>query len=193
VIISIYQNLFDGNNLKKGVTWADYQNQINNKYDQILSDTAGVYGQNSNEYRALQQQVNNQKFIKGQGSRDIDNKLGNFTSSRPNFTIDLATPEQLADLNKRGIVSYSQLRAQDPEMYKAIVGNKTITSDAYIGKIPTSQPPSQQPTVSTTALNIPATQGNQFGSICSSIFKLKFCRITFKLFLFLKYNICKRR
>ena len=132
----IYNQLFDGNKLKNGVSWADYQKSINGKYDQILGDYANIYGQNSNEYKTLSQQIAAQKFT-NEGSRAIDNKLGNFTSSRPNFTIDLATPEQLQNLNNRGIYSYSQLKQKDPELYKQIVGSKVISSDAYIGKVPT--------------------------------------------------------
>ena len=60
---------------------------------------------------AIQASINNELFILGdrKTARDIDNKFGNFTSSRPGFQFATLTKKDKEVLESKGITTYKQL------------------------------------------------------------------------------------
>jgi len=164
----IYAQIFDSNGqLREGKTWADYQRAVNDNYANILSNYAQLYGETSPEYQNLSSQVRNQMFVEGDTIRGYDSKAGNFTLSRPNFSVDIIPQDELQRLRQQGINTSSQLRAQNPELYKKYVESNNLKGDFYLGAVPTTAIGQNQTTeeANNTQINIPRTPTNQFAGL----------------------------
>lgn len=117
-----------------------FQQAINTKYQSILADAEKTYGKDSQKYKDLQSQIEKDKFLQDQSVRGTEGKFGNYTSTRPNFALELLPKEDLQKVNAQGVNTISQLKNKFPDLYKKYVEPKGLTSDAWLGEI-------NQPTV----------------------------------------------
>lgn len=142
----LYSKYFKGDKINKN-NIAEFQIAVNNKYDSIVKDAESLYGKDSQQVKDLQSQIDKDKFLTEQGNiRDIDAMLGNFTSTRPNFALEVLPKEDLDKVNKAGVNTASELRDKFPDLYKKYVEPKGLKSDFWLGNIKTNNT-QQNPTV----------------------------------------------
>lgn len=147
----LYSQYFTGNNILP-TDVQGFQSAVNSKYDAIKSDAKALYGEGSEKYKSIVAQIDQDKFLQDSSVRGVEGKFGNYSSTRPNFELQVLPKEELEKLAKEGINTASQLKAQKPELYKQYVGDKKLSSDFWLGALET-------PATETTAVvdNIPET------------------------------------
>lgn len=147
----IYQKMFDGNKLKKGISAFDFQKAIGDKYDSILKDYETLYGKNSEQYNNILDKIKQDTFVstdlQDSNIRARDNKLGNYTVTRPNYALNVIPKEELDKLNKEGINTAFELKTKNLELYKKYVADKKLNSDFWLGatQSPEATPATETP------------------------------------------------
>ena len=133
-----FEKKLDGTyGLKAGIKYSDFQrgyNQLmerNKKFFETLTD-----GMSEDERKSYLNNISNyhndiifttdkEKEYKGKTARGIDNKFGQFTSTRSGYQRAIVTPEQLKELNAKGIFKLSQVL--NNEDAKKIIGEDLYT------------------------------------------------------------------
>ena len=67
--------------------------------------------------------------------RGLDSFLGNWTSTRPNFAINVLPKGELEKVNKEGVNTAWELKNKFPDLYNKYVKGKDLTSDFWLGNI----------------------------------------------------------
>lgn len=93
--------------IKEGKTIEDFQKAVDSNYQALIND-AEKLGDPSRA-KSFIDKVQQERFNNDIVARHFDSKLGNFTSSRPNFGFRSVTPEDLKKLKDQGITTYKQL------------------------------------------------------------------------------------
>lgn len=168
----LYATYFKDDKINKG-NIAEYQRAVNKKYENILQDAEKVYGKDSERLVQLKNQIEQDKFtditpeyserVDGNVNtniRGLDAMLGNYTSTRPNFVLDVLPEEELKKVNEAGVNTASQLKSKFPDLYKQYVGDKKLTSDFWLGKIQPEKSgvPAQETVEQTTTETQPTVQ-----------------------------------
>lgn len=161
----IYNQMFEDGQLKEGYGWGDFQTAVNEKYDTVLTNYAKLYGQDSPQYRQIQQQVEANKFVEGDSARAFDAKPGEFTLSRPTFSIDIIPEEEYKKLQEEGIRTSVDLQTKKPELYKKYVEEKGLKGDFYLGQLPTPTDVDNTQQQSQSNINLPRTAPQGFGDL----------------------------
>lgn len=125
-----------------------FQEGVNSKYEDIKKDYVKKYGADSEQVKNLDDAIGKDKFlpmrdeydekqdaILNKEIRGTDSFLGNFTSTRPNFSIEVLPKEDLERVNKEGVNTASQLRDKFPDLYDKYVKPQGLNSDFWLGKI----------------------------------------------------------
>lgn len=113
----------------------ELQLAINESYDNILTDARNI-GLPASRLAQLEADIAANRFVEdAQSVRGVDAKFGNYTATRPTYSLELVTPEERLKLNARGIRTVQDLKTQDPAEYERLLGNYNLVSDAVIGDI----------------------------------------------------------
>lgn len=133
-----FEKKLDGTyGLKAGKKYSDFQkgyNQLmerNKKFFETLTegmseDKKKSYLNNiSNYHNDIIFTTDKEKEYKGKTARGIDNKFGQFTSTRSGYQRAIVTPEQLKELNAKGIFKLSQVLGNEDA--KKIIGDDLYT------------------------------------------------------------------
>lgn len=132
----LYNKYFPNGKIGSDKTIADFQLAVNKKYDNILSDAEKLYGKDSDKVKELKNQIQEDNFlINDDGIRSVDSKLGNYTSTRPNYQLNVIPEEELKKLKEEGINTAYQLKEKNPELYNKYVKDKGLSSDFWLGEI----------------------------------------------------------
>lgn len=154
----------------------EFQQAIQNYYYDFLTTAKNLYGADSEKYKQIEAQVNKDRFTDGDPTKDVrsfDGKFGNFTSTRPNYGLELIPTEVKKQLDAENIYTVGQLRTQKPEIYQEYIGNKDFAfqDDTFLLEIQNapevvqeaqaekSQPPTANNTATNTVQPIPTTDG----------------------------------
>lgn len=113
----------------------DFQKATNSKYEAILRDASKIYGVDSPKYKQLQKQVDENKFLNDGSVRGLDNKFGNFSSTRPNFELPALPIDVLTEVRNAGANTASQLKSKFPKYYDKYLEGKGYESDFMLGVI----------------------------------------------------------
>lgn len=141
----LFKNNFQASNgvygLQKGKSWLDSQKFFNTQVDDTVKMLSEKYGVDATQ---LQEYANNIKYVSDakNTSRGLDNKGGEYTTSRPMFQVPLVTEEEKKQLAEKGIYTLRHIE-NNPEVAKGIIGDKVGTvlnnfvgnADAVIGVI----------------------------------------------------------
>lgn len=141
----LYTQYFTGNNILPTDT-KGFQSAINAKYQAIAEDAKTVYGENSEQYKAIVAQMEQDKFLDDASVRGTEGKFGNYSSTRPNFALNILPKEELEKVNKEGVNTASQLAAKFPDLHKKYIQDKGLKSDFWLGSL-------EAPTQPTTSAN----------------------------------------
>lgn len=114
------------------------QLDLNKHYDSILKNAEKLYGVDSEKYKALKAQIDKDRFSSESDVRGIDNKYGNWTSTRPNFFLEILPKEVLDKVKKEGVNTIGQLKIKFPTEYETYVKTKGFENedDIWLGEIP---------------------------------------------------------
>lgn len=99
------------------------QNQIQNTYQALRSIAPNIRNNEELNNYIDQIQFLDSSVAAVTGARDLDNKFGEFTSSRPSVGLSVLTQEQKNQLNEAGINNYVQLVA-NPDTARNILGDE---------------------------------------------------------------------
>lgn len=103
-----------------------FQQGYNNYVDDTSKLFQSEYGYSPNDIKEYAEAIRfNPEWQYGQTSRGLDNKYGQFTSTRSAFQRPIVTPEQLKKLNDVGVYTARQALQQEPEKAKEILGEDT--------------------------------------------------------------------
>lgn len=128
----------------------EFQQAIQNYYYDMLTTAKNLYGQDSPKYKEFEAQVYKDGFTSGDPTKDVrsfDGKFGNFTSTRPNYGLEIVPEEIKKQLDAEGIYTIGQLKEKKPEIYQQYVGSKDFgfQDDAHILSFEEAQPtPTQE-------------------------------------------------
>lgn len=149
----LYNKYFKDNKVPSYDKIRNFQEDVNKKYEDIRQDYIKVYGENSKQVKELDTYIEADKFlpenrqydekqdrIVNKEVRGIDSFLGNWTSTRPNFAINVLPKEELEKVRKEGVNTAWELRQKFPEIYNKYVGDKKLTSDFWLEEIPEITP-----------------------------------------------------
>lgn len=132
----LYSKYFPNDKIGSDKTIADFQLDVNRKYNNIVSDAEKLYGKDSKQVSDLKNQIEQDNFlINDDGVRSVDSKLGNYTSTRPNYQLNVIPKEELDKLKEQGINTAFQLKESNPELYNKYVKEKGLSSDFWLGDI----------------------------------------------------------
>lgn len=118
---SYFQNKDGKYSLKDGKTYSDFQKGYNSFIDETNTLFENEYGFDKNQlldYRDRIKFTNDSKDT----ARGIDNKFGQFTSTRSGYQRNVVTPEQLELLKKEGIYTGRGV-LNNPDKAKSILGD----------------------------------------------------------------------
>lgn len=99
-------NIIDAS-LKEGQSVLNFQKAVDANYQALINDAERLG--DPSRVEAFKDKVLSERFNTQLVARDFDDKIGNFTSSRPNFGFRSVTPEDLKKLQDKGITTYKQL------------------------------------------------------------------------------------
>ena len=133
----LYSQFFNENQYTPKDTKA-FQTAVNQKYEGILKDAATLYGVDSPQYKGITAQMEKDKFLPDASVRGIEGKFGNYSSTRPNFELQVLPREDLERVRAEGINTAGQLKAKYPDLHKKYVADKNLASDFWLGEIPNS-------------------------------------------------------
>lgn len=135
-----------------------FQSAKQSYYYGLLDSAKRLYGEDSEQYKQLAQQIDIDSFVGDSSNtvRGFDGKYGNWTSTRPNFSLEVLPEDIYKQMQSEGINTFGQLEAKYPDIYNEYIGSKELgaPSDAWLGPIrgnntsPTTETPTEeQPTV----------------------------------------------
>jgi len=137
--------------LQDGKTWLDSQKFFNSQVDDTVKMLAEKYGLNEEE---LKDYANNIKYTSDSKntSRGLDNKGGEYTTTRPMFQVPLVTEDEFKKLREKGIYTLRHIE-DNPDVAKEIIGDKVDeivknfvgNADAVIGIITAKENSNPQP------------------------------------------------
>ena len=141
--------------LKEGVPKnpSDFQKAVNDHYETLKTDAKKLYPEGSEELNNFIKSVDKEKFTVSSKAKDfkglvtdIDNKFGDYTSTRPNFAFDVLPKDVLTEVKNSGINTASELKQAFPDYYKKYVESKGLSSDFWLDMVepPKVSTPSQQ-------------------------------------------------
>ena len=141
--------------LKEGVPKnpSDFQKAVNNHYETLKTDAKKLYPEGSEELNSFIKSVDKEKFTVSSKAKDfkglvtdIDNKFGDYTSTRPNFAFDVLPKDVLTEVKNSGINTASELKQAFPDYYKKYVEPKGLSSDFWLDMVepPKVNTPAQQ-------------------------------------------------
>lgn len=122
--------------------------QDTQRYYYSLDDAAKrLYGENSDKYKQFKEQLARDGFTDQSTKTDVrsfDNKFGNFTSTRPNYELELLPEDVQKKVKDAGVNTVGQLKEKFPDEYKTYIESLdfNVPEDAWLGK---------------TSVNVPAT------------------------------------
>jgi hypothetical protein len=148
--------------LKEGVPKnpSDFQKAVNDHYETLKTDAKKLYPEGSEELNNFIKSVDKEKFTVSSKAKDfkglvtdIDNKFGDYTSTRPNFAFDVLPKDVLTEVKNSGINTASELKQAFPDYYKKYVEPKGLSSDFWLDMVepPKVNTPSQQQVLQTPA------------------------------------------
>ena len=141
--------------LKDGVPKnpSDFQKAVNDHYETLKTDAKKLYPEGSEELNNFIKSVDKEKFTVSSKAKDfkglvtdIDNKFGDYTSTRPNFAFDVLPKDVLTEVKNSGINTASELKQAFPDYYKKYVEPKGLSSDFWLDMVepPKVSTPAQQ-------------------------------------------------
>jgi hypothetical protein len=136
--------------LKEGVpkNSAEFQLEINNHYDKLLKDAEKqLGGKDTEQYKNFEQSVNKERFtipsdvknVEGLVT-DVDAKFGDYTSTRPNFSLDVLPNDVYQEVKNSGVNTAGELKKMFPDYFNKYVGDKGLESDFWLGDIKENAP-----------------------------------------------------
>lgn len=138
VFPSLYSKYFkEGSNLPTNVK--EFQQDTQRHYYNMLDSAKNLYGEESEDYKQLEEQLKQDGFTDGSVKTDVrsfDNKFGNFTSTRPNYSLKLLPEDVHKKVTEAGVNTVGELKTKFPEEYETYINTLgfTIPEDAWLGK-----------------------------------------------------------
>lgn len=124
-----------------------FQQAIKSKYEKILTDAEKIYPKDSKEIQTLKTNIAKDTFLTDDSVKGLEGKFGNFTSTRPNFALNVLPKDVLLEVKNAGINTASELKKVFPEYHKQFVESKGLESDFWLGEqSQASLTPVNQPT-----------------------------------------------
>jgi hypothetical protein len=149
----LYTKYFKDNEIPTYDKIRSFQEGINSKYESIKNDYIKTYGKDSQKVKDLEKAIQNDKFLPLRNEYDekqdriinkevrgLDSYLGDFTSTRPNFAIDIIPENELKYINDAGVNTAFELKDKFPDIFKKYVEPKGLTSDFWLGKVVPQEP-----------------------------------------------------
>lgn len=130
----IYNQFFKDGKIKPDNV-KEFQKAIKNKYEKILVDAEKVYPKDSKELQDLKSNIAKDTFLTDDSVKGLEGKFGNFTSTRPNFALNVLPKDILTEVKNAGVNTSSELKNVFPDYYNKYVGNKDLKSDFWLGNI----------------------------------------------------------
>lgn len=117
----------------------EFQQDTNRYYYDLLKSAENLYGVDSDKYKQIASEIERERFTDGAYETDVrsfDGKFGNFTSTRPNYELELLPEDVHKKVKEAGVNTIGQLREKFPEEYKTYIDSLdfTIPDDAWLGK-----------------------------------------------------------
>jgi hypothetical protein len=128
----LYKKYFSEGQIKPSDV-RNFQKDINLKYSTQLNNAKKLFGENSPQYNQLLSEVEKNKFLDDDSVRGLDNKFGDFTSTRPNFRLPVLPTEVFMQMQRAGITNSSQMQEQFPEEYEKYIKSKGLEGDFILG------------------------------------------------------------
>lgn len=128
----LYEKYFKGNTIKPSDV-ANFQKDINLKYNTQLDNAKKLYGEDSPQYKQLATEIENNKFLADDSVRSFDAKFGDFTSTRPNFRLPVLPTDVFMKMQRAGVTNSSQMQQQFPEEYDKYIKSKGLEGDFILG------------------------------------------------------------
>lgn len=114
----------------------NFQTDINSFYTDGLKSAEKLYGKDSDKYKALASFINDNSFVNKEGDiRHTDNIYGNFTSTRPNFSLELLPEEEFKKVQADGVNTAGQLKEKYPELYEEYLSSYDTPDDVWLAPI----------------------------------------------------------
>lgn len=144
----LYNTYFKDDKIPSNAKIGEFQDAINQKYTDILASAKQVYGENSDKVKAIEAQMEQDKFLpfkqdaemnKNTEIRGRDTFLGNYTSTRPNFEIPVLPTEDFKRVKEAGVNTVSELKNKFPDLYKNYVADKNLKGDFWLGEVKTGE------------------------------------------------------
>jgi len=153
----LYSKYFKDGKIPSHGKIGEFQDDINKKYESIKNDYIKTYGADSSQVKELESYIEADKFVpqelkseKGTNTqiRGRDAFLGNYTSTRPNFAIEVLPKDELEKVKKEGVNTAWELKQKFPDLYSKYVGEKGLQSDFWLGETasPVVPPANYEPT-----------------------------------------------
>lgn len=116
-----------------------FQQDIQRYYYNLDEAVKKLYGEESDKYKQFKTQLDQDKFTDNSVKTDVksfDGKFGNFTSTRPNFELELLPEDVHKKVKDAGVNTVGELKEKFPEDYSTYVEslNFNIPEDAWLGK-----------------------------------------------------------
>jgi hypothetical protein len=139
---------------------AGFQKDINKKYDDLKEDYKKQLGEDSDEYKKIEAQIESDKFTQAENVKSFDAKFGDYTSTRPSYQIPVLPLDVFKQIQSEGINTAYELKNKRPDLYEKYVASKDLKSDFTLGvnlnKAVEVAPATQSP-VAETPMEIPTT------------------------------------
>jgi hypothetical protein len=138
---------------------AGFQKDINKKYDALKEDYKKQLGEDSDEYKKIEAQIESDKFTQAENVKSFDAKFGDYTSTRPSYQIPVLPLDVFKKIQSEGINTAYELKSKRPDLYEKYVASKDLKSDFTLGVNLNKQPNPETPTtpVAETPMEIPTT------------------------------------
>lgn len=139
---------------------AGFQKDINKKYDDLKEDYKKQLGEDSDEYKKIEAQIESDKFTQAENVKSFDAKFGDYTSTRPSYQIPVLPLDVFKKIQSEGINTAYELKSKRPDLYEKYVASKDLKSDFTLGanlNKPGEIAPASTPTVAETPMEIPTT------------------------------------
>ena len=112
---------------------AGFQRDINKKYDDLKEDYKKQLGENSDEYKKIEAQIESDKFTQADDVKSFDAKFGDYTSTRPSYQIPVLPLDVFKQIQSEGINTAYELKNKRPDLYEKFVASKDLKSDFTLG------------------------------------------------------------
>lgn len=138
---TLYNEHFEGSTPRDS---KEFQQSLQRYYYNVLDNAKILYGADSEKYKQLEAQIQQDMFTdEGTDSsiRSFDGKFGDYTATRPNYTLELLPEDIYKEVKENGVNTLGQLREYNPEYYEKYVSGRGLSAhdDVWLGSVTGSE------------------------------------------------------